>query len=161
MRTRGATVAHCPMSNSQIRSGMLNVRRLLNEDVHVSLGTDVSGGASPSMLAAIREALKTSNMVSVYEGDAAANEFPPLTFAEAYWLSTKGGARALGVDRLTGDLTPGSLFDALVIDPDAPGSPLDLYEGDTALEAFQKWLQLGDDRNTRAIYVHGRPVYPE
>ena len=47
-----STVAHCPMSNSMIRSGMLNVRRLLSEGVRVSLGTDVSGGASPSMLTA-------------------------------------------------------------------------------------------------------------
>ena len=157
MRARGATVAHCPMSNSQIRSGMLNVRRLLNEKVHVSLGTDVSGGASPSMLASIRETLKVSNMVSVYEGDG--TEFPPLTFSEAYWLATCGGARALGVENLTGNLSPGSLFDALVIDPDTKGSPIDLYEGDTALEAFQKWLQLGDDRNTASIYVHGKHVY--
>ena len=96
LRERKATVAHCPMSNSQLRSGeedsvpiacqgqpapcrsavaaaavvrpgMLNVRRLLKDDVHVALGTDVSGGASPSMLSAIREALKVSNMVSVYE----------------------------------------------------------------------------------------------
>lgn len=37
---------------------MLNVRRLLAEDVQVALGTDVSGGAAPSMLSAIRETLK-------------------------------------------------------------------------------------------------------
>lgn len=28
------------------------------------------------------------------------------------------------------------------------------------LEAFQKWLQLGDDRNTASIYVQGQQVYP-
>lgn len=156
LRSRGSTVAHCPMSNSQIRSGMLNVRRLLKEGVHVALGTDVSGGASPSMLSAIREALKVSNMVSVYEGE----QYQPLSYAEVFWLATCGGAQALGVDRLTGDLSAGAVFDALVIDPDADGSPIDLYEGETPLEAFQKWLQLGDDRNTHQIYVQGQPVYP-
>ena len=41
-----------------LRSGMLNVRQLLDDGVRVSLGTDVSGGASPSMLEAIREAVR-------------------------------------------------------------------------------------------------------
>ena len=43
-----------------LRSGMLNVRQLLDDGVRVSLGTDVSGGASPSMLEAIREAVSTT-----------------------------------------------------------------------------------------------------
>ena len=58
LRRRGATVAHCPSSNAMLRSGMLNVRQLLDDGVRVSLGTDVSGGASPSMLEAIREAVR-------------------------------------------------------------------------------------------------------
>lgn len=156
LRARGATIAHCPMSNAMLRSGMLNVRKLLDEGISVALGTDVSGGASPSMLSAMREAMKVSNMVSLYEEDA---KCAPLNFAETFWLGTVGGARALGVEGLTGDLSVGSIADAIVVDPDAPGSPFDLYEGDTAIETFQKWLQLGDDRNTSAIYVGGRQVY--
>jgi len=56
MRARGANISHCPLSNSMLRSGMLNVRRLLDEGVSVSLGTDVCGGASPSMLYLRRDA---------------------------------------------------------------------------------------------------------
>lgn len=37
----------------------------------------------------------------------------------------------MGVEGLTGDLSVGSIMDALVIDPDAPGSLIDLYEGET------------------------------
>ena len=158
LQARGAVVSHCPMSNSQLRSGMLNVRRLLNEGVRVSLGTDVSGGASPSMLSAIREALKISNMVSVYESNTK-ESFEPLTYSEAYWLATVAGARTLGVKGLTGQLSVGSICDALVIDPDAPDSPIDLYEGESVLECFQKWLQLGDDRNTIQVFVQGRQIY--
>ena len=150
------------------------MRRLLDEGVLVSLGTDVSGGAAPSMLTAVREALKVSNLISVTghadtcqpcastdkDADAAtpsASASPsPLSFAEAYWLATVGGAKTLGVDGLTGDFRFGSLFDALVIDPSADGSPFDLYDDDAPLDAFQKWLQLGDDRNTAAVYVSGQ-----
>ena len=54
----------------------------------------------------------------------------------------------------------GTLFlDAIVIDPCASSSPVDLYAGDGPEVAFEKWLMLGDDRNTAAVYVHGRRVY--
>ena len=52
----------------------------------------------------------------------------------------------------------GAAFDAVVVDPDASGSPIDLYEGEPPLEAFQKWIQLGDDRNTAGVYVNGVSV---
>ena len=89
-RARGAHVSHCPMSNCMLRSGMLNVRRMLSEGVSVSLGTDVSGGASPSMLSAIREAQKVSNLVSLVEYEHHGQTWPPLTQVEAFWLATAG-----------------------------------------------------------------------
>jgi len=78
----------------------------------------------------------------------------------------------------------GSLFDAVVVDPEAPASPFELYEGDGALASFEKcgrlpgrperggarralpprpsrcrWMQLGDDRNTAEVYVQGSRVF--
>eukprot|EP01052_Picozoa_sp_SAG31_P050483 SAG31_NODE_11539_length_1019_cov_1.263043_2_plen_109_part_01 len=67
----------------------------------------------------------------------------PLSYAEAFWLATVGGARSLGVRGLTGRLAPGSDFDAVLVDPEAPGSPIDIYDADSELDVFQKWLQLG------------------
>ena len=88
---------------------------------------------------AIREALKVSNMVSLAETRPDGGPYAPLSYIEAFWLATAGGAKAMDVDGLSGELSTGALFDAVVIDPDASGSPLDLYEGDELLEAFQKW----------------------
>ena len=79
-------------------------------------------------------------------------------YSEAFWLATVGGATALHVNGLTGDLSVGSTFDAVVVDPEGAGTAFDLYDGDGPLESFQKWLQLGDDRNTSAVYVDGRKV---
>lgn len=157
LHNRCAVVAHCPMSNSMLSSGILNVQRLLHEGVRVTLGTDVSGGASPSMLMAIREALKVSNLVAVSENTAECR-WAPLRYAEAFWLATVSGAKALGWEHLTGDFSVGSDFDAVAVDPMATGGPFDLYDGEDASDAFQKWLQLGDDRNTAAVWVHGRQV---
>ena len=175
VRERGAVVSHCPMSNNMLSSGCLNVRRMLDEGVRVALGTDVSGGASPSMLTAIREALKVSNLVAIGAGGGGGDEpgeagaaagggggprWPALKFAEAFWLATVGGAQALAWPGVTGDFGVGSTFDAVAVDPEAAGSGVDLYDDDGSLDAFQKWLQLGDDRNTAAVWVGGRQVLP-
>ncbi|EOD24905.1 hypothetical protein EMIHUDRAFT_469266 [Emiliania huxleyi CCMP1516] len=128
LKSRGASVSHCPLSNMMLRSGMLN-------------------------------ALKVSNLVSLAEGRPGGGMWEPLSFTEAFHLATAAGARSLGVDGLTGDFSTGSLFDAVVVDPEAPASPFELYEGDGALASFEKWMQLGDDRNTAEVYVQGSRVF--
>ena len=90
LRSRGSSISHCPLSNCMLRSGMLNVRRLIDEGVTVTLGTDVSGGASPSMLVAIREALNVSNLVSLYDKRAHPVPWPPLSYTEVFHLATAG-----------------------------------------------------------------------
>ena len=161
LRSRKSTVSHCPVSNCMLRSGMLNVRRMLEEGNSVALGTDVSGGAPASMLTAVREALKVSNMVSLTDKRPEGEEggmYAPLTAHEAFHLATAAGARSLCVEGLTGDFTVGSVFDAVVINPEADGSPFDIYDGEWSDIAFEKWLILGDDRNTDSVYVNGKKV---
>eukprot|EP00940_MAST-03C_sp_MAST-3C-sp2_P001800 g1800.t1 len=51
---RGSAVVHCPNSNFALRSGVCNVRSMLDRGVRVGLGTDVGGGTNPSILDAIR-----------------------------------------------------------------------------------------------------------
>ena len=157
LRERGASVSHCPLSNCMLRSGMLNVRRMLEEGVAVSLGTDVCGGASPSMLQALREALKVSNMVSLGADRKpdGVTAYEPLNFTEAFHLATAAGAASLGVEGLTGALEAGALFDAIVVDVEPADAPFEVYESDDAKAAFEKWLMLGDDRNTAEVFVNG------
>ena len=50
---------------------------------------DVSGGESPSMLVAIRDCVKASNVVSFGKSDG----FKPLSFKEAFFLATLGGSQ--------------------------------------------------------------------
>ena len=64
IRERGSSVSHCPVSNSSLSSGICWVRRLLDEGVTVGLGTDVSGGFSPSVLTAAREAAVVSRILA-------------------------------------------------------------------------------------------------
>lgn len=50
---------------------------------------DVSGGFSPSILDAIRNALDVSIHISFEKGE----DYIPLTFREAFYLATLGGAK--------------------------------------------------------------------
>lgn len=58
----------------------------LNFSVHV---TDVSGGYSPSILDAVRNTLDVSIHISYGKGSS----YVPLTYHEAFYLATLGGAR--------------------------------------------------------------------
>ncbi|CAI5724695.1 unnamed protein product [Hyaloperonospora brassicae] len=175
LRTNQTAVIHCPNSNFSLASGVLNVRRLLREGVKVGLGTDVSGGYSPSMLDAIRQAVTASKMVSIgngsvgdehelavlqeeEEGDGAA----ALSYAEAFHLATVGSAEALGLGDTVGNFMIGKDFDALVVDPYCANGPIDKpfdpVEVADVLHTLQKFLFLGDDRNIISVFVKGRQV---
>lgn len=173
LKDSGAGVIHCANSNFSLSSGVLNVRRLLDEGVKVGLGTDVSGGYSPSMLDALRQAVIASKLVaggggsddedSASSTSSTSSSYAPLTFAEAFHLATQGGAEALALGDVVGNFLPGKEFDALVVDPyvddgavDAPAGLAD--EPMDVQRALQQFLFLGDDRNIRAIFVRGRQV---
>lgn len=69
IRKRGSSVSHCPVSNSCISSGICPVRELLDQSIEVGLGTDMSGGWSPSILVAAREAAMVSRILAAFERD--------------------------------------------------------------------------------------------
>ncbi|RMX38807.1 hypothetical protein pdam_00016762 [Pocillopora damicornis] len=157
MLERNSAVAHCPTSNFNIRSGVADIRHYLNKKIKVGLGTDVSGGESPSMLVAIRDCVKASNAISFGKSE----EFTALTYEEAFFLATLGGSQVLGLDDKIGNFEVGKDFDALLIDVEVPDSPFDCFDADDSKDAVQKFLYLGDDRNIRQVYVAGKLVTGE
>ncbi|XP_045696644.1 guanine deaminase [Phyllostomus hastatus] len=158
-KKRGASIACCPNSNISLCSGFLNVVEVLDHEVKLGLGTDVAGGYSSSMLNAIRTEMMTSNVLLINE----VNE-KGLTFEEVFRLATLGGSQALGLDKDIGNFEVGKEFDALLINPKASDSPIDLFCGDLVGDVsgaiIQKFLYLGDDRNIEEVYVGGKLVVP-
>lgn len=155
-RSTGASISHCPNSNFTICSGVLDVRRVLEAGVKLGLGTDVSGGYSPSVWDAIRMAIVASSVHSV-----SGNRPEPLGYSEAFYLATLGGARALALGDEIGSLEVGKQFDALVIDPAVKNGPIDLFDGLSTSEVFQKIVFLCDDRNIERVFVCGVEIDPE
>ena len=60
-------------------SGVLNVRRLLQQGIKVGLGTDVAGGYSTSVLDAARQAIIASRCISFNEQDEEGKPYEALT----------------------------------------------------------------------------------
>ncbi|KAG6825591.1 hypothetical protein H0H92_003161, partial [Tricholoma furcatifolium] len=57
---RKAGISHCPTSNFYLTSGVAHIGAYLDKGVKVGLGTDVSGGYSPSILNCIQNAIIAS-----------------------------------------------------------------------------------------------------
>jgi len=150
----GCGVSHCASSNFNLCSGVMDIRSHLNSKVKMSFGTDVAGGHSPSMLDAIRQSIVASTVTSFNVGD----DYKPLSYQEAFWLATQGGAEVLGMDNVVGNFLPGKKFDALIVDCTCDDSAFDIFDGEEELEMFQKFLFLGDHRNIKTIYIDGKTV---
>jgi guanine deaminase len=100
---RRTNVAFCPYSNRNLRSGTMPYRRLRDAGLNISLGTDIAGGPSLSMLVQMEEAM-------------IATDIKP---GEALYLATLGGARALGIADQVGNFAPGKDADFVVVDGDS------------------------------------------
>lgn len=158
---RGASVAHCPLSNAYFANAVAPVRRYRRQGVTVGLGTDISGGYDPSVYAMIRlAAIVSRNLASGVDAarDAAARGGVPdalITLDRAFYLATVGGAEALGVR--AGRLEAGYAWDVQLVDVHAAGNDLPIFERDEdPAITFQKIMNLSAPANIRAVWVQGR-----
>lgn len=108
IRDNGAHVVHCPQSNLKLASGFCQVETLRREGINVALGTD--GAASNNDLDMFAELSTAAMLAKAVAGDAAA-----LPAYNALQMATINGARAMGLDHLTGSLEPGKQADVIAI----------------------------------------------
>lgn len=139
--------AHCPYSNYNLSSGIMPVRKYLDNDVPVGLASDISGGNILNMASVISASIQASKMVWLNSDE----ELAPLTFSEGFYLGTKGGGSFFGK---VGSFEKDYEFDALIID-DLPLSDINQL---TIEERLQKFIYIGDDRNILERYVLGSKI---
>ncbi len=104
----GAHVIHCPESNLKLASGFCPAAGLLERGVNVALGTD--GAAANNDLDMIGE-MRTAALL----GKAAAGDPAAMPAAAVLRMATLDGARALGLDDVTGSLAPGKFADLTAV----------------------------------------------
>jgi guanine deaminase len=147
----GASVAHCPTSNSALGSGLFPLREHVEHGVRVCLGSDVGAGTGMSLF---KEGLQAYFMQQLLGSQGL-----PLTSAHLLYLATAAGAEALGLADEVGDFSVGKQFDALWLRPQ-PGSSLDigLRHADGPDSALAKAFTLATDADVAAVFVAGKPV---
>ncbi len=101
---QGTSIVHCPISNAYFGDGVTSIKRFSQDyDVNIALGTDISGGYSPSIYQNIRQAVMSSRML---ESGVDTTKAPQergvsesrITLQEAFYFATVGGGKALGLN---------------------------------------------------------------
>ena len=134
----------------------------MERGVHIGLGTDIAGGASPSILENARHAVIASR--SLESGVDPSVERPRrrspdsrIDAVTAFWLATAGGGIAL--DLPIGIFREGYQFDALILDARVSGSNLRIHSAATAAEILQKIVYHGARANIQEAWVANRRVH--
>jgi len=108
LQTTKANIVHCPQSNMKLASGTCPVNQLQAKGVNVALGTD--GAASNNDLNMLEE-MRTAALLAKLTTQNPEN----LSAPETLKLATLNGAKALGIDSITGSLTIGKAADFAAI----------------------------------------------
>jgi guanine deaminase len=142
----GASLIHCPTSNTFIGSGLFDMG--LARQLRVGLATDTGGGSSFSML---------RTMAAAYE--VAQLRHASLHPSQLWWLATQGSARALHADHLIGNIAVGMEADLVVVDLASTAAIAQATaRAEDIWQAIFPTIMMGDDRAIRATWVAGRSL---
>lgn len=142
-------IAFCPTSNLFLGSGLLNMARLEDAGVPVSLATDVGGGTSFSQLRTLAEAYKVLQLQG--------QNLHPL---KGFYMATLGNARALQLDNCIGNFEKGKEADFILINLGA--TPVQALRQSCATSISEKLfalMTLGDEHNIARAYIMGKLVF--
>ncbi len=113
LHEHGCSVAHNPQSNMKLASGIAPVSQLAKAGVNISIGTD--GPASNNDLDMWEELRTASLLAKVATGDPCS-----LSAWEVLRMATAGGAKALGLEGVTGELREGLAADIILVEVEKP-----------------------------------------
>ncbi len=109
LQAKKPNIVHCPESNMKLASGICPVTKLMDLGINVALGTD--GAASNNDLDMIGEMRTAAFLAKLSTRDAKA-----LPAERVLKMATINGAKALGIDHITGSLIAGKAADFIAID---------------------------------------------
>lgn len=148
MKKNGVYVAHSPLSNSNIASGIAPTVHYMQEGLNVGLASDVAGGESEDLFRTIIETLRVSKL----RWRLVDQSVPQMTVEQVFYLATMGGGSFFGK---VGSFLPGYEFDAIVLDDSSIETPLEL----DIRARLERCLSLADDRHIAAKFVRGRRLF--
>ncbi len=141
----GASVAHCPTSNTFIGSGLCDVVGLMRCGITTGLATDTGGGSSFSMLRTMAAAYEVAQL----RGTA-------LHPAQLLYLATEAAAHALHRGGEIGTMSPGAAADLVVLDlASTPVIAQRVAHAEDVWEAVFPTIMMGDDRAVADVWING------
>lgn len=157
---KGTAVAHCPISNAYFGNAVTPIARLLHDyQVETGLGSDISGGFSPSLFDNIRQAVMSSRMLNDGVDKDCCSEKrgvsgSSITLNEAFYLATAGGGESLSLP--IGKLAVDYIWDVQIVNT----KELPLFsDEEPLLTIFQKMLYLTRPESIDEVWVQGKKVY--
>lgn len=148
LRDAGATVAHNPICNLKLLSGVAPVPRLLEAGVTVALGTDNPSANDSSNLF---DSVKLAALLQSLDGPAPRG---PGAARSALRMATAGGARAMGLADEVGAVEAGRRADLALLDLGSLGFvPLN--------DPVRQVVYCENGSSVRTVLVNGRVVVDE
>lgn len=151
MAETGTRLAHCPASNLFLASGVMPLARYLEAGLVIGLGSDVAAGPDLSIFSAMRVGTYVQNALRVVGGEQRAS-LGPLDWLR---MGTLEGARALGLDTVTGSIEPGKEADLILVDPSYI-APIPGVTDDLPADLMSRLIFRGHPDMVRAAWVRGR-----
>ncbi|WP_272255807.1 amidohydrolase family protein [Streptomyces xanthophaeus] len=137
-------VAHCPLSNMRLASGVMRLPDLGRRGVKTGLGQDGGTNDSSDFFALMKTAVGLQRSRALET-----SVFPQVH--DVLRLATLGGAEAIGMADAVGSLTPGKRADVIVIDPAALNFA-------PRFDWVNQIVFNGRPENVHAVFVDGRPL---
>ncbi|MBI1773947.1 MAG: amidohydrolase [Proteobacteria bacterium] len=147
LASSGAGVAHNPISNGKLASGVAPIPQLRRRGVAVGLGTDST--LSNNCLSIFQEMKFAVLMQRVTSLDGHA-----LTARDALSMATREGARVLGWEADIGSLEAGKEADLVILELDHP-------LGLTPERVISDLVYAAGPHNIRSVMVKGRAIFED
>ncbi|WP_099364380.1 guanine deaminase, partial [Fredinandcohnia onubensis] len=160
---KGTAVSHCPISNAYFANSVIPIARFQSKGVDIGLGSDISGGFSPSLFDNVKQAVISSRMLEDgVNADLPANKRgvsnSRITLNEAFYFATAGGGESLSLP--IGRLAENYAWDVQIIDTKVESAKLPLYDEEEKLhDIFQKIIYLARPENIRQVWIQGEQVW--
>jgi guanine deaminase len=159
----GTAVCHCPISNAYFANSVIPIAHLHSKGVEIGLGSDISGGFSPSLYDNARQAVISSRMLedgvnTTLPADERGVPNSRITINEAFYFATAGGGESLSLP--IGRLTENYAWDVQIIDTTVATAKLPIYsENEDLHDIFQKIMYLVRPENICEVWVQGEKVH--
>ena len=140
-------IAHCPISNAYFGNDVMRVKDAHQKAVKIGMGTDISGGFSPSIYRNMQQAIMSSQMLQ-----DAGRPNARISATNAFYLATIGGAEALHIK--SGQIKAGFKADFQIVQDQY----FDISSNEPQ-EIFERLVYHTNKENIKQVYVSGNLVH--